>query len=399
MRARRPKVLIVDDEDEIALLLHRTLYQDNDRYDVLLARSAEIAQQILEACRVDVLVTDVQLPEKSGMDLLSWVAVQAPSTRVIVMTGESVGAIKDRAHAFGCLRLMRKPLDLEEMRGAILGALTLRDTFHGSLSELSCVDVIQMLCIARKSTALRLSEEGSAGVIHIEEGAPIHAVWDDLSGEEAFYRILGVKRGVFCTAPLPTDLTRSLHGDWQHLMIEGLRRLDEANAGRVEEPPDPGDRPSFRISFGSFPPPHPSSIPPPIFPESTTRSTDAAREHANGSTVTLSRAEVSSALEDAPTPQPAVTRLVDEGFSALRAGRRDEARRLWEEALRLDPENRTLELNLRKLGGGTASRPGSSPDHSSRRPLESGTTDRLGPASTGVSSVRSVPTPATGTRS
>src|SRR5271168_221277 len=105
MATRRPKVLIVDDEDEVVLSLFRALYQDNRRYDVLLSRSAEIAEQILGEGRVDVLVTDVQLPEKSGLDLLSWVAVQAPSTRVIVMTAFDVGGIRDRAHAFGCLRL------------------------------------------------------------------------------------------------------------------------------------------------------------------------------------------------------------------------------------------------------------------------------------------------------
>src|SRR5271166_3989148 len=139
MAARRPKVLIVDDEDNIVLALHRVLYQDNETYDVLLARSAEIAEQILGEIQVDVLVTDVHLPEKSGMDLLSWVAVQAPSTRVIVMTAFDVSGIKDRAHAFGCLRLMRKPFDVHEMRAAILGALTLRDTFTGNLADLSSV--------------------------------------------------------------------------------------------------------------------------------------------------------------------------------------------------------------------------------------------------------------------
>jgi len=40
-------------------------------------------------------------------------------------------------------------------------------------------------------------------------------------------------------------------------------------------------------------------------------------------------------------------------FSALRAGRRDDARRAWEAALGLDPGNRMIELNLRKLGDGT----------------------------------------------
>src|SRR5262249_41617799 len=103
MTPRRPKVLIVDGEDAIVLALHRVLYQDNPRYDVLLARSAEIAQEIIADTRVDVLVTDVHLPDKSGMDLLGWVAAEAPSTRVIVMTAFDVGGIKDRAHAFGCL--------------------------------------------------------------------------------------------------------------------------------------------------------------------------------------------------------------------------------------------------------------------------------------------------------
>jgi hypothetical protein len=46
-----------------------------------------------------------------------------------------------------------------------------------------------------------------------------------------------------------------------------------------------------------------------------------------------------------------VSRLVDQGLQALRAGRRDEARRAWEEALRLDPDNRALERDLRKLSG------------------------------------------------
>jgi response regulator of citrate/malate metabolism len=376
MLVRRPKVLVVDDEDNIVLALHRVLYQDNDRYDVLLARSAEIAEQILENNRIDVLVTDVHLPEKSGMDLLSWVAVQAPSTRVIIMTAFDVGGIKDRAHAYGCLRLMRKPFDVHEMRAAILRALTLRDSFTGSLSELSCVDVIQMLCIARKSSALRLSEGESAGVVHIEQGEPVHAVWDDLVGEEAFFRILGVKNGLFCTTPLPPDVERSLRGDWQYLMIEGMRRLDEANAGKADLPE--GDRPSLRISFGSIPPPPRISAPepesaklrvppparlgsePPQAPRESAPASQARPPPSSGSSVTLSRSTVGSMLRGPspgeeraiPVPRPEVTRLIDDGFSALRAGRRDEARRAWEEALRLDPDNRQIEVNLRKLGGG-----------------------------------------------
>jgi hypothetical protein len=40
---------------------------------------------------------------------------------------------------------------------------------------------------------------------------------------------------------------------------------------------------------------------------------------------------------------------VDKGFAALRAGNNDEARRCWLAAKQLDPDNRSLDLNLKKL--------------------------------------------------
>ena len=334
MTPRRPKVLIVDDEDAIVLALFRVLYQDNHKYDVLIARSAEIAQAIIADTRIDVLVTDVHLPDKSGMDLLGWVAGEAPSTRVIVMTAFDIGSIKDRAHAYGCLRLVRKPFDVHEMRAAILRALSLRDTFTGSLSELSCVDVIQMLCIARKTTALRLAEGDCAGVIHIDNGEMVHAIWDGLVGEEAFFRMLAVKNGLFYTSPLPPDVERTIKGDWQYLLIEGLRRLDEAAAASP-------DLPSAHLAT----------------PEDAPAQSDGAGGVREGMTVTLARSTIGAMLTGPKSSPPSsvrqgpeITRLVDEGWSSLRAGRREDARRAWRAALALDPGNRMLDLNLKKLG-------------------------------------------------
>lgn len=308
MRQRRPRVLIVDDEDNIVLALHRVLYQDNERYDVLLARTAEIAQQILHDAHVDVMVTDVHLPEKSGMDLLSWTAVESPATRVIVMTAFDISGIKDQAHAFGCLRLTRKPFDVHEMRATIRRALDHGEGFAGKLSELSMIDLVQMLCISRKSTALRFSHMGHSGVVSIEEGEVVHAVWNNMVGEEAFYQMISAKAGAFHTFPPPPDMEKSIKGSWQHLLMEGVRRQDEHDAG---------------LSSVDPPPASPDAAPAP-----------AAKAAATSS----------------PRPPPtAVDRLIDQGFVALKAGLHDEAKRCWEEALRIDPNNRMLELNIRKL--------------------------------------------------
>jgi hypothetical protein len=61
---------------------------------------------------------------------------------------------------------------------------------------------------------------------------------------------------------------------------------------------------------------------------------------------------VSSDVRTLPGTAPAstpVSVLIDQGFSALRRGEPDSARRAWREALGMDPSNRALALNLRRL--------------------------------------------------
>ncbi|HRI68136.1 MAG TPA: response regulator, partial [Polyangium sp.] len=245
MAQRRQRVLIVDDEDGIVLALHRFLYQDNHRYDVLLAKNAEIGRQILRETPVDVLVTDVHLPGMSGMDLVCWAAVETPDTRAIVMTAFDVNTIRDKAHAVGCLKLIRKPFDLHELRAAILQAMEIRDSLLGSLSELSAVDVIQMLCLGRKTTALRIARGQSSGVILIQNGDIVHGIWDNIVGEDAVHEMIAVEDGVFNMAPFPPDFERTIYGDYQHILMEGVRKLDEkARGGPMEDEPAP--RPSVR---------------------------------------------------------------------------------------------------------------------------------------------------------
>jgi DNA-binding response OmpR family regulator len=308
MSTRRPKVLVVDDDDGLVAVLHRVLYQDNHRFDVLLAKNVEIALDILADVHVEVIVTDFQMPGKSGMDLLGWVARERPETRVILMTGFDTTTLRDRAHAFGCLRVMSKPFGAEEMRSTIHQALERRDGFGGTLSELSCIDVVQMLTLARKSTAIHFSAETSSGTVYVDRGDIVHAVWKDLVGEDALYAMMAVEKGAFHTAPIPLDVERTITAPAPYLLMEGARRLDESGHGIPKSEGVRGS--SLPVRAGSQP--------------------DHVPEAAIKKSVPV---------------------LIDEGFAHLRAGKRDDARKAWEEALRLEPGNRLIEVNLRKLNG------------------------------------------------
>jgi CheY-like chemotaxis protein len=291
----RPRVLVVEDDQDVGLALHRILYEDRDEYDVLLTGSAERAREIMAEVRVEVVVTDIRLPGMSGLDLLSWAARDAPDTRAIVITAFDLESIRDRAHAFGCVRLLRKPFEGDELRATIRLALEHRDGVGGALSDLSFADVVQSFCLARRTLAIRVFSGQDSGAVYVDKGDVINATWQRLVGEEAFYRMLALQGGRFCTAPLPADITRLALPAWQHLLLEGTRRMDEPCPPTL----------SSRREVGT------ASMPQEIASE--------------------------------------VSRLIDEGFDRLRAGRREDARFAWEHALELDPSNKAIELNLRKL--------------------------------------------------
>ncbi len=108
MGRRRPKVLIVDGDKEASLALHRVLYDGNEHFDVLLATSSDVARDIMRDVSVDVLVTDVDLPGASGVDLVCWGAIEFPETLFVVQTNDDVSQLQQRISQLGCMRLLRK---------------------------------------------------------------------------------------------------------------------------------------------------------------------------------------------------------------------------------------------------------------------------------------------------
>jgi two-component system, NtrC family, response regulator PilR len=78
------RVLVVDDERSMRELLSIVLKRDG--YDVLLADNGKAAVEILKRERVDVLITDIRMPEMTGVDVLREAKLIDPGIISIVMT-------------------------------------------------------------------------------------------------------------------------------------------------------------------------------------------------------------------------------------------------------------------------------------------------------------------------
>ncbi|WP_020585551.1 sigma-54-dependent transcriptional regulator [Desulfobacter curvatus] len=121
------KILIVDDDPNILEVLDARLSASN--FKVLKAKDAAGAEQILKAQKgVDLLVSDIKMPGKSGMELFTHIRKSLPDLPVIFLTAH--GTIPDAVDAIklGAADYISKPFDGKDLIQKINAVIALRGT-------------------------------------------------------------------------------------------------------------------------------------------------------------------------------------------------------------------------------------------------------------------------------
>ena len=81
----RARILIVDDDSAVRTVAERVL--SDAGFEVIGTGSASSALEVLRATEIDIVVTDVVMPEMDGFTLGAQIAVLRPDTRVVYMSG------------------------------------------------------------------------------------------------------------------------------------------------------------------------------------------------------------------------------------------------------------------------------------------------------------------------
>ena len=119
------RILVVDDEQSMRELLAIMLRKEG--FDVVAAESRAVAAAVLARAPVDLVITDVKLPDGDGIEILRHVKAASPETVVIVMTAfgtaeTAVAALKLGAHDY-----ILKPFDVDELKIVVRNALERQD--------------------------------------------------------------------------------------------------------------------------------------------------------------------------------------------------------------------------------------------------------------------------------
>jgi two-component system, OmpR family, alkaline phosphatase synthesis response regulator PhoP len=122
------KILIVDDEPHIRLLLERTLLNFEDEgVEILIADNGEAALAIIEAEKPELVFLDVMMPKMNGFEVCQKVKQELGLAEIyiIMLTAKGQEFDKQRGEEVGANIYMTKPFDPDEIRDKVAAVLGL----------------------------------------------------------------------------------------------------------------------------------------------------------------------------------------------------------------------------------------------------------------------------------
>ncbi len=130
-----PTILIVDDEPNIIEILEIVLQDEG--MTVLKATSVREALSVLNEKEVDLVISDIRMPDLSGVELLRQAKQIAPETVFIMITAFATTETAIEALQHGAYDYITKPFRMEELRAVIHGALEKKNSQKSPLLSTS----------------------------------------------------------------------------------------------------------------------------------------------------------------------------------------------------------------------------------------------------------------------
>jgi DNA-binding response OmpR family regulator len=220
------KILIVDDEQSFLLSLKDGLKKHAEKFQVLMAENGRKAVEILRTTTVDLLVTDLKMPEMNGFELLAWVSRHKPQLPVIVMSAFGTTEIEARLESYDALQFLEKPLDLKVLEEGILNGLSAGG--KSFIRGITLATFLQLMKAEQKNCTLKVTADGTPAFLYVSRGELIDAEFGDLSGLQAALEIVSWADSEIEMDGICRRQQDIINMPMEHLLIEAFKRKDEA---------------------------------------------------------------------------------------------------------------------------------------------------------------------------
>ena len=111
-----PTILLVDDDPEALILLHRLLYSIARHCEIVAVENGVEALALTAVRPVALVITDYHMPGMNGVQLTGAIKAASPTTRVAIITAYDVHDVARRAKAVAADYVLAKPYMLAQLK-------------------------------------------------------------------------------------------------------------------------------------------------------------------------------------------------------------------------------------------------------------------------------------------
>lgn len=233
------KILIVDDNKTVRTLLSINLRKEN--FEVLEAENGVEGLDVVNEQMPDLVISDIIMPQMDGFEFCKQVRTtsKAPMVPFMFLTSIDQVATELRGLRTGADDyLIKSNIKKEELVGKVNAMLNkaneykqaekeMQDGLYGKFSDLSLVDVLQLLIMNKKTGILTITRDGDKAELYFDDGRMLHAEYKKFVGEEAVYNLGEWKEGVFRFERTDVNVTPTIHTVTMNLLMEYCRITDE----------------------------------------------------------------------------------------------------------------------------------------------------------------------------
>jgi CheY-like chemotaxis protein len=235
-------VLLVDDNPTILAMLQQALASPVATITTLTDGADALLRVIDEP--FDLVVSDYQMPGMDGRQLLQKIKARPATARIPVVLLASKGDIAEKLRVplqDSVEDFIEKPFFLRDAARRIkriIDKIALEKMAHeapaadgvlrGTLAQMNVVDLLQSLEQGRKSCLLSLTRGGERCDLYFSEGQILHGSYGAVRGDEAVLQVVAWQEGNFQIDFRKQSKEQTTSMSTQALLMEGLRRLDEA---------------------------------------------------------------------------------------------------------------------------------------------------------------------------
>lgn len=120
------KILIVEDEDAIRRVLKKVLIEENPKYTIDEAINGDQAISLLKTNNYDLVLCDIKMPKKDGIDVLKFTTQFDATLPVIMISGHGDLKTAVQAMRLGAFDYIEKPPDLNTLLSAVRSSLNVK---------------------------------------------------------------------------------------------------------------------------------------------------------------------------------------------------------------------------------------------------------------------------------